>query len=549
LAVEGLGSPALTHQLEKAKGSNTSNVSIRVCSTSLFHIWASCTHHTRHPARYLTSNALRQHLSLYGQVIARLLLLAGEDSWPLASYIKEQPAAACQALELACRGLDVADLASADTSEDPAYDLCVIYQVLELWGNKCTVEQLQQLQLAPAMVSTAISCLKLAAKADSVDSARPATVFMLASAANRLASRLFVLQRDEQQAASAAGSNATSSSSGRGSSMALQSGEPGILNATAASSTSSNISGSSSAGTTAATAAAGATGAGYSRNSCQTTTGCSSSSSTTGLALLVYARSLRALGMGLAALSTAAANGAAAQTVTEADKEGDASNASDVSLNCVMWLCCASLGAIRKLLPSLQLPGAPGAEEACSAARQQLQQQSGQLLLQCAQQLRALLQLLTPGNPQTQAAADGAPMVTLYVYCTDCAMPVGVPCSMVPLLLSCGQQLVQFADAVCVQFPVAVCCNNPACSELYGLSEQQLVAGKACKCSCCRCVDRRVVGQGSWDRARQSMSDVCCVIHCQQLSACVHAWQWYVVVLGQMLLGQHAADHTADIAI
>jgi hypothetical protein len=128
------------------------------------------------------------------------MLLAGKDGWPLASCIKEQPAAACQALELASRGLDVTGLASADTSQIPAHQLFVICKGLEVWVDVCTT---QQLQLAPAMVSTAISCLKLAATADSVDPSRPASVFMFASAATCLAGRLLELQQAEQRAASA----------------------------------------------------------------------------------------------------------------------------------------------------------------------------------------------------------------------------------------------------------------------------------------------------------------------------------------------------------
>jgi hypothetical protein len=49
-----------------------------------------------------------------------------------------------------------------------------------------------------------------------------------------------------------------------------------------------------------------------------------------------------------------------------------------------------------------------------------------------------------------------------------------------------AQQMVALGEALCAQFPLAHCCNNPGCVELRGASELQLVGGKGCVCSRCR---------------------------------------------------------------
>jgi hypothetical protein len=48
--------------------------------------------------------------------------------------------------------------------------------------------------------------------------------------------------------------------------------------------------------------------------------------------------------------------------------------------------------------------------------------------------------------------------------------------------------LVALGEALCAQFPLPHCCNNPGCVELRGASELQLVGGKGCVCSRCRWV-------------------------------------------------------------
>jgi pyruvate/2-oxoglutarate dehydrogenase complex dihydrolipoamide acyltransferase (E2) component len=111
------------------------------------------------------------------------------------------------------------------------------------------------------------------------------------------------------------------------------------------------------------------------------------------LAALIWARILCKLGQGFAiagdvtaaagqssqphAAADAAANAAAAEQQAVEDSEGGYTSSSwpAVLAVCDIGLCVLT----EQLLPSLQLPGAPGCEEACSAAQQQLQQQCTQL--------------------------------------------------------------------------------------------------------------------------------------------------------------------------
>jgi hypothetical protein len=46
--------------------------------------------------------------------------------------------------------------------------------------------------------------------------------------------------------------------------------------------------------------------------------------------------------------------------------------------------------------------------------------------------------------------------------------------------------LEQLGLVLCNQLPMPWLCNNPHCSNLSGVSELQLVGGKACVCSSCR---------------------------------------------------------------
>jgi hypothetical protein len=55
-----------------------------------------------------------------------------------------------------------------------------------------------------------------------------------------------------------------------------------------------------------------------------------------------------------------------------------------------------------------------------------------------------------------------------------------------PALPDIAQQIVALGGALCAQFPLPHCCNNPGCVELRGASELQLVGRKGCVCSRCR---------------------------------------------------------------
>lgn len=52
--------------------------------------------------------------------------------------------------------------------------------------------------------------------------------------------------------------------------------------------------------------------------------------------------------------------------------------------------------------------------------------------------------------------------------------------------LKLAKQLQQLGAAVISRLPLQYCCNNPRCSNLGGLSEQELVAGKASRCAGCK---------------------------------------------------------------
>lgn len=47
-------------------------------------------------------------------------------------------------------------------------------------------------------------------------------------------------------------------------------------------------------------------------------------------------------------------------------------------------------------------------------------------------------------------------------------------------------QLQELGTTLCAALPVPQLCNNPACSNLQGPTEAQLVSGSRCTCSCCR---------------------------------------------------------------
>jgi hypothetical protein len=71
----------------------------------------------------------------------------------------------------------------------------------------------------------------------------------------------------------------------------------------------------------------------------------------------------------------------------------------------------------------------------------------------------------------------------------DGAISVSRPTAILAALLpDVGQRLVACGKALAALCPVPLCCNNPGCVELRGVSERQLVGGPGTRCSNCRWV-------------------------------------------------------------
>jgi hypothetical protein len=215
-----------------------------------------------------------------------------------------------------------------------------------------------------------------------------------------------------------------------------------------------------------------------------TTNSSSSSGSGPVLAVLLLGRILHRLGQAfvsagsntpLAPSSKQAADSAA--DAPAAEQQSTEASGCDVASSWTQVLMVGAIGLrdlVEKLLPSLQLPGAPGSEEACSAARQQLQQQCAQL----QQQLASL------SNRLWEAGVSWSSQ--FYLSSSSDAPAVLLPQELAAAVLGFGQQLVQFSEALCAQLPVPLCCNNPGCEKSSGASEQLLVAGKGSVCSRCK---------------------------------------------------------------
>jgi hypothetical protein len=125
-------------------------------------------------------------------------------------------------------------------------------------------------------------------------------------------------------------------------------------------------------------------------------------------------------------------------------------------------------------LPTVELPGGPGSEQACAAARQQL------LTLQAGLQQgldAAVLDSTAAGSSSSSGSGSDTAGASEGSTAVDMAAVPGL-----------AQQLVVLGGALCAQLPLPYCCNNPGCVELRGASELQLVGGKGTVCSRCRWV-------------------------------------------------------------
>jgi hypothetical protein len=131
-------------------------------------------------------------------------------------------------------------------------------------------------------------------------------------------------------------------------------------------------------------------------------------------------------------------------------------------------------------LPAVELPGGPGSEQACAAARQQLLQLQAGL----QQGLGAVvLDSTAAGSSSSSGSGSGSGSSSGTAGASEASTPFKM--ASVPGL---AQQLVALGGALCAQLPLPYCCNNPGCVELRGASELQLVGGKGTVCSRCRWV-------------------------------------------------------------
>jgi hypothetical protein len=131
------------------------------------------------------------------------------------------------------------------------------------------------------------------------------------------------------------------------------------------------------------------------------------------------------------------------------------------------------------VLPAIELPGGPGSEQACAAARQQLLQLQGRLQ-QGVQDAVVNLDSSSGSSDGIDVSSSGSDEAAAAAKASE------LPPAVAAALPGLAQQMVALGEALCAQLPLPHCCNNPGCVELRGASELQLVGGKGCVCSRCR---------------------------------------------------------------
>jgi hypothetical protein len=365
--------------------------------------------------------------------------------------MEQQPLAACRALDMALRGLpELQNEGHSGVGMQVADTYCLMIMV-HVWAGVVSAKPdiwrgTEAGQMQPAMFSLSISVLKLAAclkcTIDGEGSAE-AEMVLFSKRFAAVAARLCKLQQAAAAQPVDAAPTSSSSSSSSNSSSIISSGNGG----------SSSSSTSPSPGV---------------------------------LCLLLQARFVRLIGKHFAAAGQEYAEG-----LQQASAEGDVAQSANIlwNLTFVRWkvgdheveavavlaaFCAEVLTLIESLLLAVQLPGAAGSEAACAAAKQQLQQQLQQQVGEVPSSIAVMLRVLEAAKEVGQLDAPG----------TDSQLLMDLKCVVeaLPLL---GQQLVLFAEAVCAELPVPLCCNNHNCKKLLGASEQRLLTVKSV-CPRCR---------------------------------------------------------------
>jgi hypothetical protein len=137
---------------------------------------------------------------------------------------------------------------------------------------------------------------------------------------------------------------------------------------------------------------------------------------------------------------------------------------------CVMATLCAQLlgsgsSCVSYLAHGLAAVQLPGEASAAAAAKVQLQQQAGAVQQQLLQHLHIATHVPTTAS---RASIQQPGQLLRAAFSSELC-----------------QVMVELGEAGVVQLPSKHCCNSPRCSNLGGLSEQQL-AGKGSVCSRCR---------------------------------------------------------------
>jgi hypothetical protein len=152
--------------------------------------------------------------------------------------------------------------------------------------------------------------------------------------------------------------------------------------------------------------------------------------------------------------------------------------------------CCdQAVRGLGSALPAVALPGGPGSEQACAAARQQLLQLQGCLQqgLQDAQAKVASSSISCSSSGGTKSAGVDSSSDVAAAGSTPDQLQRSSSDDLAAALPAIAQQMVALGEALCAQLPLAHCCNSPGCKGLLrGASELQLVGGKGCVCGRCR---------------------------------------------------------------